>query len=260
MTDTAVHTQTSRATVVLVEDHHLLAQSLALALEASGVHVQCCPDVTPTAILRLVETIAPAVVLLDLDLGREVGTSLPLIPTLRDLGTRVVMLTGVTDRVRLAECIEAGAAGIISKAEAFDRLVGDVHRLTDGSALLSAHEREELLSVLRRHRADDRQRLEPFARLTARETQVLAALMDGHSAEQIAAEAFVSLTTVRSQIRGLLTKLGVNSQLSAVATARRAGWSFDRPERRSRTSKASVSGAEFINSEDVQMADNEHYR
>jgi len=34
----------------------------------------------------------------------------------------------------------------------------------------------------------------------------------------------VSLTTVRSQIRSVLMKLGVNSQLAAVALARRQGW------------------------------------
>jgi DNA-binding CsgD family transcriptional regulator len=34
----------------------------------------------------------------------------------------------------------------------------------------------------------------------------------------------VSLATVRTQIRGILNKLGVTSQLAAVALARRAGW------------------------------------
>ena len=35
---------------------------------------------------------------------------------------------------------------------------------------------------------------------------------------------FVSLATVRSHIRAILQKLGVNSQLAAVAAATKAGW------------------------------------
>jgi DNA-binding NarL/FixJ family response regulator len=56
---------------------------------------------------------------------------------------------------------------------------------------------------------------------------VLAALMDGQQAETIAASSGLSETTIRSQIRGVLIKLGVGSQLAAVATARRAGWTPD---------------------------------
>ena len=48
--------------------------------------------------------------------------------------------------------------------------------------------------------------------------------MAGESAETIAEQVVVSLTTVRSQIRAILLKLGVNSQLAAVALAREAGW------------------------------------
>ena len=53
--------------------------------------------------------------------------------------------------------------------------------------------------------------------------------MEGHCAEEIAQAAFVSISTVRSQIKAILQKLGVSSQLAAVALARRADWSLDSP-------------------------------
>ena len=65
--------------------------------------------------------------------------------------------------------------------------------------------------------------LQPFPVLTEREQVVLAELMEGHCADEIANAAFVSISTVRSQIKAILQKLGVNSQLAAVALARRAG-------------------------------------
>ena len=53
---------------------------------------------------------------------------------------------------------------------------------------------------------------------------MLGALLDGMSAEEIAEVDFVALPTIRSQIRAILKKLGVRSQLAAVAQANRAGW------------------------------------
>ena len=49
-------------------------------------------------------------------------------------------------------------------------------------------------------------------------------MVDGKAASEIAADAFVSLATVRTQIRAVLLKLGVHSQLAAVACAHRANW------------------------------------
>jgi len=58
-----------------------------------------------------------------------------------------------------------------------------------------------------------------FKRLSQREALVLGAMADGLSADEIAETHFVALNTVRSQIRSVLNKLGVRSQLAAVALA-----------------------------------------
>jgi DNA-binding NarL/FixJ family response regulator len=210
--------------VVIVDDHGLLAQSLTFALRAEGLPVERCGEISTEAITDAVHRARPDLVLLDLDLGGELGSSLPLIPLLTEQDTKVVMLTGVTDRVRLAQCVQAGAVGIIAKSEPFETLIDGVKRALDAGTLLSPNEREEHLSRLRRHGMSERQRLELFALLTRREEQMLAALMDGMTAEQIAAEWVVAMSTVRSQIRNLLVKLGANSQLSAVVMAQKAGW------------------------------------
>jgi two-component system, NarL family, nitrate/nitrite response regulator NarL len=211
--------------VVIVDDHGLLAQSLVFALRGDGLSVERCTELTAVRILEVVVSHQPQVVLLDLDLGGDLGSSMPMIPALTATGTQIVMVTGVTDRVRLAECIQAGAVGVIAKSEPFERLVECVRHVVDDGNLLTSAQRERYLSELRQHRSAQRQRFELFEQLTPREAEVLAALVDGRSAEQIAADAFVSITTVRSQIRSVLSKLGVNSQLAAVAMASRLGWS-----------------------------------
>jgi DNA-binding CsgD family transcriptional regulator len=60
--------------------------------------------------------------------------------------------------------------------------------------------------------------------LTPRERQVLLALMRGETAREICRNDYVAMPTVRSQIRSILFKLGVSSQLAAVVMAYRSGW------------------------------------
>jgi len=213
--------------VLIVEDHELLAESLALALRREGLEVTVATGPTAEAVLETGRRLRPAVTLLDLNLGDELGTGLALIAPLTADGARVVMCTGTTDRLELARCVEAGAIGLASKRDAFDELLEMVRRALQGEQLMPAGEREQLLGELHRHRLAERDRLAPFQSLTKREEAVLELLMEGRSAEAIAARPFVSLATVRSQIRSILQKLSVNTQLAAVALARRHGW---RPE------------------------------
>lgn len=62
-------------------------------------------------------------------------------------------------------------------------------------------------------------------RLTRREHDVLAGLVAGQAPKEIAASLGVAVPTVRTQIRQLFAKLGVNSQRAAVAVALRSGFS-----------------------------------
>lgn len=209
--------------VAIVEDHDLLAQSLAFALSNLGIEVTTVADRSRDGVLAALATAPHDLVLLDYDLGED-GVGLDLIQPVSALGLRVVMLTGETDPIVLAQCVEAGAIGVISKKEPFEQLMYHVSDVVTGRTILSLGARERMLAELREHRASEHNRMAPFERLTVRESEVLQDLMEGKNAERIANESFVSVATVRSHIKALLAKLGVNSQLAAVAMARRAGW------------------------------------
>jgi two-component system nitrate/nitrite response regulator NarL len=210
--------------LVIIEDHELLATSLALALRQRGLEVETVTGLGAEAIIDTVRGLAPILVLLDLDLGPSLGSGLELIRPLIEAGGRVMMMTGMVERARLAACIEAGAVGIVSKTAGFAELVDAIRRAVDGEELMTSSQRQVLLSELEDWRRTDRARLAPFAALTPREQAVLARLVAGESAETIAARSYVSLATIRSQIKSILRKLGVSSQLAAVALAHDAGW------------------------------------
>ncbi|MBK5222779.1 MAG: response regulator transcription factor [Acidimicrobiia bacterium] len=122
--------------VMLVDDHELLAHSLRAALGAEGFEVVVPPGLTDAEVLGHAEGLRPGIVLLDLHLADDERTSVGLIGPLCDLGATVVMVTGDTHRHRLAECIEAGALGWVTKAEPFDHLVEAVRGVAAGRQLL----------------------------------------------------------------------------------------------------------------------------
>ena len=210
--------------MLIVEDHELLAGTMAMALRQQGLEVHAAAGPSAPAVVDLARTLAPVLVLLDLDLGSAIGSGLELIRPLVETGARVVMVTGVADRARLGACIEAGAVGVVSKATEFSVLIESVQRAIEGQPLLRDDERLALLKEVRDRRRADHDRLDPFDALSPKEQAVLVHLLAGESAETIAEKSYVSLATVRSHIRAILLKLGVKSQLAAVALARKAGW------------------------------------
>ncbi len=213
--------------VLIVDDHALVALSLQMALSAQGWDVETTNGPTAADIVEHARRFGPRNVLLDIRLGGRVGSGIDLIAPLRAMGAEVVMLTAETDPIVLASCLEAGAAGWIGKQASLDEVDAALDDLLAGIPLIGRAVREAVLKDLRTHRATQRSAFSTFEQLTLREREVLAALVDGHCAEEIAETRYVSLTTVRSQIRAVLRKLGVRSQLAAVARANRAGWTLD---------------------------------
>ena len=214
-------------TVLLVEDHSSVSFTMSIALRAEGMDVAIAPLDSVESVLAHAEDLHPDVVLLDLDLGGAIGDGRNLVASLVGVGARVIVLTGAMDFHRIAECLELGATDFVIKSEPFPIVLAAVTEAAAGGTRLRPAQRDRLLADLERHRRDQALRLGALQQLTGREREVLAALMKGHQAEEIAAQSGVSEATIRSQIRGVLTKLGVGSQLAAVAVARQADWTLD---------------------------------
>lgn len=210
--------------VLVVEDHQAIAQALVMVLSAEGMNAAMAIGPVFDDVLAQATEFEPHVVLLDLDLGPAAGLTTGLIGPLSAGGSAVVMLTGVRDRRMLAECVEQGAVGVLDKAVPMDAVIHAVRATAEEGRLMLDGERFEWLASLRAVRAEESARLAIFEQLTPREQDVLVRLGEGRSAAEIAELQFVSVFTVRGHIRSILTKLGVNSQLAAVALAREAGW------------------------------------
>ena len=212
--------------VLVVEDHELMRDLLVFGLSRVGLEVIGATDLSDAAVLAQAREHRPDVVLLDLHLGLGI-TSMGMIAPLAEARARVLMLTAASDDALLARCLESGAAGIFYKAQPLGELVELVHDAATGKTVMEPEARAQLLAALHQHRDARPPAPLAFNSLSSREGEVLAALMKGRTADEIAQSEYVSLATVRTHIRSILRKLGVNSQLAAVVLAQQAGWGRD---------------------------------
>jgi DNA-binding NarL/FixJ family response regulator len=123
-----------------------------------------------------------------------------------------------------AQWVEYGAQAFVGATASLDQLGEVIRRIRSGETVLGVSVREGLLSELRNARQNNVAQTSLFESLTKREAGVLRELANGRSPEEVAKINYVSLNTIRTQIRGILAKLGAGSVVGAVASAYRSGW------------------------------------
>lgn len=213
--------------VLIIDDHLLFAESMELALSLEGYDVRRLEPPEEGGSMATLRSLAlranARTVLLDLDLGRF-GDGVNLIGPLARANANVVVLTGSEDVGRWGACMRLGARKVLPKTGALQHALATVRRLHQGLPVVTREELEGLLEAWARDRQandDVRRRLD---QLTPRERQVLGALTEGRTVRAIAQASVVSEATVRTQVKSILSKLEVSSQLAAVGMANQVGW------------------------------------
>jgi two-component system, NarL family, nitrate/nitrite response regulator NarL len=212
--------------VLVVDDDLLIAEAFVFALVQRGFAARFAVPAT-LANVRDAMTWTPDLALLDV--GLVEGDPVTFIEILRDSGVQVAVRGGSGDRDLLVRCASAGASAVAESNMPLDQLVEVLGRLVP-TPINPSIDGEAPPPPVRAARRGGPGRLGPFAILTQREQEVLAELMEGRTADVIAKSGGVALSTVRSQIKSILQKLGVNSQLAAVGLARQTGWTHPRSD------------------------------
>lgn len=209
--------------VLVVEDHRVLAESLAALLSRSRFLEVAGIATTVAEAISTAERLDPDVLLMDLRLPD--GSGAEAAATIRGRRQRpaVIFLTGDERTEALAEAIEAGGAAFVSKAEATETVIDAITRVAEGEMLIRPDQVQRALLERRATRQREREREQALRRLTARELEILRLLAMGRDASAIARQLRISLLTVRTHVRSLLAKLDAHTQLEAVARAQVLG-------------------------------------
>ena len=210
--------------VLLVDSHAMLTDALTVQLSTADdlwVVSSCTPD--DPRLTDLVRTLRPDVI--TTEIGPAAVATGAMVRTLNAAWppAHLVVLTGSHDSAHAVAAARAGAAAWVSKKSSLDHLLEVLRAVPLGHAFYPPRQ----LGVVLRELLDDARRARDYSArldvLSHREREVLLRMVDGRPVSQIAVESVVSTSTVQTQVRNILAKLGVRSRLEAVRVARAAG-------------------------------------
>ncbi|GAA2466777.1 response regulator transcription factor [Actinocorallia cavernae] len=203
---------TERPVRILVCDDHAVVRAGLLALLHSAPDIEVVGEAgTGEEALALARKTAPDVVLMDLQLGAGIDG----VETTRRLratspASHVLVLTTYDTDADVTRAVAAGATGYLLKAERAEDLFTAIHAAARGRPALSPPVADRVMSRLRN----------PRPTLTPRERDILAQLAQGLPNHAIARALFISEATVKTHLRRIYDKLGVDTRAGAVAVAK----------------------------------------
>jgi DNA-binding NarL/FixJ family response regulator len=209
--------------VLVADDHDLVRTGLAMILDAQ-------PDVEVIAqaadgreAVALARRLTPDVCLFDIRMpeidGIEATRQLAG-PDVADPMAVVVITTFDLDEY-VHGALKAGARGFLLKDAGPELLVQAIHAAANGDALIAPNVTVRLLETFA-NPASSRP-AQPIEPLTDREEQVLLTVARGHTNGEVAAELYISLSTVKTHLASLMRKLGARNRVEIAMWAYETG-------------------------------------
>ena len=202
---------TNHIRILFIDDHALFRESAVRLLESEPELDVVGHCATLGEANRIVATTPVDVVLLDYDLGKEVGTD--FLSTLQQNGNsaKVLMVTAGMQTSDLRKTIMECNAGIFLKTEPTTELIAAIQRTAKGERWISSGAALTLLSA--------ENRLQGEKSLTSRESIVLRGVLEGLSNKEIGHRLNVTESSVKAVLQKLFEKTGVRSRSQLVRYA-----------------------------------------
>jgi DNA-binding NarL/FixJ family response regulator len=201
--------------VLVIDDHTLFSESLMRLLQAEpDIQVMGHCTTVVDGRLRLKETPVD-VVLLDYDLGDEIGTDLLRGTDLNASKFKVLIVTAGLSSDVARDTLKAGVGGVILKHSGPGQLMEAIHKVASGEMWLDSGTMRSLFAGSE----EPPQAGTSAASLSGRQRQVLRGILDGLTNKEIALQMQVSETSIKATIQALFNKGGVRTRSQLVRVA-----------------------------------------
>lgn len=209
--------------VLLADDHSMVREGLRLFLKRDPELEVIAEATDGVQAVNLTRQIHPDVVLMDILMPVLDGISATAMIHQETPGIEIIILSSIVEHKTVVRAVKAGANGYLLKDIEADDLCRAVKAVVMGQVQLSPQVSACLMREV--------QFPETRKNLTERETDVLCLLAQGRSNKDIARHLHVVEDTVKSHVRHILSKLGVQSRTQAALYAMRLGWVSTNSER-----------------------------
>lgn len=209
--------QAKKYRVLLVDDHPIVRQGLALLIDREADLSVCGEAEGAHTAFHAIETLRPDIVVLDISLNGPDG--LEVLKEIRmKSGSLPVLILSMHDESIYAErAMRAGANGYIMKQEATEKVLIAIRRILQGDVYLSDRLTTTMLQQYVRGGAHTKS--SPLLNLTDRELEVFRLIGEGHGTRQIADELHLSVKTIESYQAHIKEKLALRNARELVQHA-----------------------------------------
>lgn len=224
-TTTRGHSAVTSIRVLLVDDQELVRYGFRLMLEAEHGITVVGEASDGVLAVGAVHRLRPDVVLMDIRMPGVGGIEATRRIVEHHPQVRVIAITTYDLDEYAFGALDAGAAGFLLKDTRPDELVAAVRAVHAGDAVVSPRVTAKLIQVAAPHllarqpvNAD-----EALSELTARERQIFVLIAGGATNSEIAAELYLSESTVKANVGRVLAKLDLRNRVDAVIRAYELG-------------------------------------
>jgi len=206
--------------ILIADDHPVFRFGLRALLESQSDMVVLAEAESGEQSLQLVDSIQPAVVLMDINMPGLNGIEATRQIMATNPDTAILIITMFDDDT-VFTAMQAGARGYLLKGAQGDETLRAIRAVANGEVIFSPGVAEKMMTYFARgmKAAPDA----PFPDLTPREGEILELLAQGLTNMAIAEKIILSPKTIRNNVSNIFSKLQVATRSEAIIKAREAG-------------------------------------
>ena len=207
--------------IFLADDHAIIRQGIKALLEREPDLEVIGETGDGLAVLGLVESLQPDVVILDLEMPGMKGLEVTYQIRQNFKNIYVVILSMHDKEAYVLEALRKGASGYVLKGSEVQDLIQAIHNAVKGRRFLSQPLSDHAIEAYMQKAQGEN--LDPFETLTPRERQIFHLVIEGMSNKEIADRLVVSQRTVETHRSKMMRKLDLNNHVELIRYALKNG-------------------------------------